>query len=113
MKYSPNVISADSNSAVWLSGIFPIQEELVLTRFGNWESILDLPTVPAEDSSVPQYLHAISLYSRTLASLWTGDLVESKTIYTLFQEVAASVPLDFFPVEHAFYPYHKVRKTIP
>jgi hypothetical protein len=54
LRYSPKLVKADKNSAVWLSGIFPISKELVYIRFGAWDEVLSSDSLLPE-SSMPTF----------------------------------------------------------
>ena len=105
---SPPLFQAEPLSASYPAAIFPPPKELVFARFGEWPSILSLPSEDGilKDPQYP-YLRAQSLYARTLGLLWTGEANNAKLSMEDFQREAAGVPPDSLSIEHVFYQYHR------
>jgi hypothetical protein len=107
---TPLAVSAHPLSAVYLSGIFPICRELVLTRFGLWDQILSLPR-PSFSTLAP-FVEVSALYSHILAHIWSNNSNSIGSsiafdLYRNFSHVSGNVPKDTLPVTHVFYPYHR------
>jgi len=75
----------------------------VLVRFGRWEDILALPDYPKERP----ISRAMRRYARSIACSALGRTAESRQEIAAFEEVAATVPIDWtigFNPAHAVFP---------
>lgn len=113
---TPSALVMDLDAANFVSALYPSPKDLIYTRYGLWQNIIDLQNQEDENvnkeiiSSRPSYLRSLRLYSKVLALIHTindSQIIEENFIE--FKEAVNNISEGQSPLVlgHVFYPYHR------
>ena len=113
---TPSALFMEDDASKYVSALFPNPKELIYTRYGKWQNIIELQIQEEKEfddkfiASRPAYIKSLRQYSRLLAIIHTSNNSTELIINSLqrFNEVINDIPVGSPPLVkgHVFYPYH-------